>query len=128
MIRPAKGLLTSGFGVRVRPITGKVVMHEGLDIANSTGTDIFAPADALVHSAGPKFGYGNTVVLDHGWGMKTWYAHTSRVEVKKGQRVRRGDLIARMGSTGFSTGPHLHYEVRIENTPVDPLDYLLGER
>jgi murein DD-endopeptidase MepM/ murein hydrolase activator NlpD len=123
--KPAIGYFTSGFGVRKSPIGGLVKMHEGLDIANRPGTPIRAPADGTVIFAGGKSGYGQTVVLDHGYGLETWYGHTKKVLVHSGQKVRRGDIIALLGNTGRSTGPHVHYEVRVHGTPVDPLSYIL---
>ena len=100
-------------------------MHEGLDIANYPGTAIRAPADGTVVFAGAKAGYGQTLILDHGYRLETWYAHARKILVRTGQRVRRGDSIAQLGNSGRSTGPHLHYEVRINGTPVDPLSYIL---
>jgi murein DD-endopeptidase MepM/ murein hydrolase activator NlpD len=123
--KPAIGYFTSGFGVRRSPFGGKNKMHEGLDIANRAGTPIRAPADGTVVFADTKSGYGQTVVLDHGYGLETLYGHTRKILVKKGQKVRRGDVIALLGSTGRSTGPHVHYEVHVHGTPVDPLSYLL---
>jgi murein DD-endopeptidase MepM/ murein hydrolase activator NlpD len=123
--RPAFGYFTSGFGVRKSPFGGKNKMHEGLDIANRPGTTIRAPADGTVVFANTKSGYGQTVILDHGYGLETLYGHTKTFLVKKGQKVRRGDAIALMGSTGRSTGPHVHYEVHVNGTPVDPLSYIL---
>lgn len=123
--RPAAGYFTSGFGVRKSPTSGKQKMHEGLDIANRPGTPIFSPSNGIVIFAGPKAAYGRTIVIDHGYGLETWYGHTRRILVKKGDKVRRGQRIALMGSTGRSTGSHLHYEVRIHGIPVDPLSYIL---
>lgn len=123
--RPAVGYFTSGFGVRKSPFGGKNKMHEGLDIANHAGTTIKAPADGVVVFANSKSGYGQTVILDHGYGLQTLYGHTKKILVKKGQKVKRGDAIALMGSTGRSTGPHVHYEVHVNGTPVDPLSYIL---
>lgn len=123
--KPAVGYFTSGFGVRRSPFGGKNKMHEGLDIANRAGTPIRAPADGTVVFADTKSGYGQTVVLDHGYGLETLYGHTRKILVKKGQKVHRGDVIALLGSTGRSTGPHVHYEVHVHGTPVDPLSYLL---
>ncbi|MCM2279241.1 MAG: M23 family metallopeptidase [Oligoflexia bacterium] len=100
-------------------------MHEGLDIANRPGTVIKAPADAVVAFANVKAGYGQTLILDHGYGLETWYAHTRKILVSKGQKVRRGESIAQLGNSGRSTGPHLHYEVRVNGYPVDPLSYIL---
>lgn len=102
-------------------------MHEGLDIANHIGTQIYATANGVVSFAGRKPGYGKTVVIDHGYGLKTWYGHCHRLRVKTGQKVRRGQNIALVGNTGRSTGPHVHYEVRVHGIPVDPLSYILEE-
>ena len=125
-IQPAIGYFTSGFGVRTSPIGGSVKMHEGLDIANRPGTPIRAPAEGTVSFAGTKSGYGNVVMINHGYGLETLYGHTRKILVHVGQKVMRGQTIALMGSTGRSTGPHVHYEVRIHGTPVDPLSYILG--
>lgn len=123
--RPAVGYFTSGFGVRKSPIGGIVKMHEGTDITNAPGTTIRATADGVVLFSDTKAGYGRTVIIDHGYGIETWYGHAQRLVVKKGDRVRRGDTIALMGSSGRSTGPHVHYEVRVRGTPVDPRNYIL---
>jgi murein DD-endopeptidase MepM/ murein hydrolase activator NlpD len=123
--KPAVGYFTSGFGTRKAPFGGKVKMHEGLDIANHPGTPIKASADGLITFASTKAGYGQTVVIDHGYGLQTWYAHTRKILVKNGARVKRGETIALLGNTGRSTGPHVHYEVRVNGTPVDPLSYIL---
>ena len=123
--KPAIGYYTSGFGTRRAPFGGKVKMHEGVDIANHPGTPIKATADGVVTFANTKAGYGQTVILDHGYGLQTWYAHTHAILVKNGQKIRRGDTIALLGSTGRSTGPHCHYEVRVNGIPVDPLSYIL---
>lgn len=124
-IKPAEGLFTSGFGVRRSPFGESEKMHEGLDIANSPGTPIRAPANGIVSFASSKTGYGQMVILDHGYGIETWYGHTSRLLVSSGQKIRRGETIALLGNSGRSTGPHLHYEVRVNGTPVDPLTYIL---
>jgi murein DD-endopeptidase MepM/ murein hydrolase activator NlpD len=100
-------------------------MHEGVDVANVVGTPIRSPALATVLYAGRKSGYGQIVILDHGYGLETWYGHTSKVLVKPGQKVKRGQAIALMGNSGHSTGSHLHYEVRVQGIPVDPLAYIL---
>jgi murein DD-endopeptidase MepM/ murein hydrolase activator NlpD len=123
--KPAIGYFTSGFGIRRAPFGGKVKMHEGLDIANHPGTAIKATADGVVTFANTKAGYGQTVILDHGYGLQTWYAHTRKILVKNGGKVRRGDTIALLGNSGRSTGPHCHYEVRVNGIPVDPLSYIL---
>jgi murein DD-endopeptidase MepM/ murein hydrolase activator NlpD len=123
--KPAVGYFTSGFGVRKSPYGGRAKMHEGLDIANRPGSQIRATADGTVIFAGSKSGYGQTLIIDHGYGLETWYAHNRSILVTRGQKVRRGDSIALLGNSGRSTGPHLHYEVRVNGTPVDPLTYIL---
>ncbi len=123
--KPAVGYFTSGFGVRRAPFGGREKMHEGLDIANYPGTPIQATAEGTVTWAGPKAGYGQTVIIDHGYGLETWYAHNRKILVNSKQRVRRGEVISQLGNSGRSTGPHLHYEVRINGIPVDPLSYIL---
>ena len=124
---PAVGYFSSGFGVRTSPLTERIKMHEGLDIANVAGTPIRAPADGEVTFAQIKPGYGKTLILDHGYGIETWYGHLQSFAVKEHTRIKRGTLLARLGSTGLSTGPHVHYEVRVHGYPVDPLTYLLEE-
>ncbi len=124
--KPADGYFSSGFGVRVSPLgDAQEKMHEGLDIAGPVGTPIKSPASATVIYAGKKSGYGSIVILDHGYGLETWYGHTSKILVKPGQLIRRGQSIALIGNSGHSTGPHLHYEVRVHGIPVDPLAYIL---
>ena len=124
---------TSGFGVRSDPFEGRAAMHPGIDLAGPTGTPIYATADGTVLRAGWNAGgYGNLVELDHGRGIATRYGHMSAILVSAGQHVTRGQQIGRMGSTGRSTGSHLHYEVRIDGRPVNPIpfmkstDYLLA--
>jgi murein DD-endopeptidase MepM/ murein hydrolase activator NlpD len=116
--------ITSGFGPRTHPIYGDVRMHTGIDFGAGYGTPIRAAGDGVVVSAGPLGGYGNATVIDHGNGLATLYAHQSDMAVVPGQRVSRGQVIGYVGSTGFSTGPHLHFEVRVRGTPVDPMQYL----
>jgi murein DD-endopeptidase MepM/ murein hydrolase activator NlpD len=116
--------LTSGFGVRSDPFRGSAAMHAGVDMAGPIGTPIYATADGYVGRARWANGYGNLVELQHGRGLETRYGHLSAILVKPGQRIRRGDLIARMGSTGRSTGSHLHYEVRIDGRAVNPIPFL----
>jgi len=123
-----RGYLTSSFGTRPDPWTGKRRMHHGQDFGVLTGTPVYAPADAVVKSRNGKTGYGKTIILDHGYGLKTVYAHLSRYMVKPGDEVKRGDLIAYSGNTGRSTGPHLHYEVRVNNVPVNPRHYFLTDK
>ncbi|MCO4754616.1 MAG: M23 family metallopeptidase [Bacteriovoracaceae bacterium] len=124
-ILPSVGWITSYFGHRVSPYAGKVKMHEGLDVGAPFGTPIVAPADGVITFAGHKPGFGNFVQIDHGYGIETIYAHAQKVIAKNGQRIKRGNLIAKVGSTGYSTGPHLHYEVRVNGIAVDPLYFVL---
>ncbi|MEA3545134.1 MAG: M23 family metallopeptidase, partial [Thermodesulfobacteriota bacterium] len=117
---PTKGWLTSYFGMRKSPFTGKRVMHEGLDIAANVGTPVVATADGVVTRVKYAPDYGKTVILDHGYGYQTIFAHNSKILVKAGQRIKRGDMVARVGNTGRSTGSHLHYELRLNGVPIDP--------
>jgi murein DD-endopeptidase MepM/ murein hydrolase activator NlpD len=116
--------ITSGFGSRVHPVYGDVRQHTGVDFGASSGTPIHAAADGVVVSAGPLGGYGNATVIDHGNGLATLYAHQSGLAVAPGQRVARGQVIGYVGCSGLCTGPHLHFEVRVRGTPVDPMQYL----
>jgi murein DD-endopeptidase MepM/ murein hydrolase activator NlpD len=122
---PASGRVTSGVGMRPSPWTGKAEFHSGIDIPNPIGTPIHAPGDGVVDFAGESNGNGTALILDHGQGITTLYAHLSATHVKKGDRVRRGERIAAVGNTGNSTSPHLHYEVRVNGVPIDPRDHLL---
>lgn len=115
---------TSGFGYRRHPITGGRRMHNGVDFAARKGTDIFTTADGVVTYAGWMSGYGNTIKIKHDFGIETLYGHLSRIKVKKGQRVSRGQQIGDMGNTGQSTGTHLHYEIRVNGTPVNPMNFI----
>ncbi len=124
---PVRGWFTSRFGYRVSPYSGRAMMHQGLDIAASPGTPVYAPADGVISFAGYDSGYGKLVSIDHGYGVVTRYGHNSKIFVKVGQQIKRGDLLTAVGNTGQSTGPHLHYEVRINNVPVDPTNYILEE-
>jgi murein DD-endopeptidase MepM/ murein hydrolase activator NlpD len=103
-------------------------MHNGSDFAGPTGTNIYATADGVVTHAGWQSGFGRLVIIKHDFGIETRYAHNSRILVKKGQRVSRGDHISDMGSSGRSTGTHLHYEVRVNGTPVNPMIYIKAAR
>ena len=125
-IWPVHGWITSGFGFRTNPFTGLNQMHEGLDISNREGTSVIAPADGIVSATGKDFSYGNVVVISHGFGITTRHNHLSKILVGAGQRVKRGDKIAEVGTTGRSTGPHLHYEVRVNGIPVNPARYILN--
>jgi murein DD-endopeptidase MepM/ murein hydrolase activator NlpD len=115
---------TSAFGVRSDPFRGAAAMHAGIDLASPSGTPIYATADGVVDRAEWFGGYGNMVEIDHGKGVATRYGHMSRIAARDGQRVKRGDLIGYVGSTGRSTGNHLHYEVRIDGRAVNPLPFL----
>ncbi|MCL6472509.1 MAG: peptidoglycan DD-metalloendopeptidase family protein [Firmicutes bacterium] len=123
-IYPASGPITSGFGMRFHPVLGYSRMHTGIDIGVPTGTLVHASASGTVIMAGWMGGYGNAVVISHGGGISTLYGHNSALLVSVGQYVSQGQVIARSGSTGLSTGPHLHFEIRLNGTPVDPMKYL----
>lgn len=125
---PVRGWLTSRFGWRQAPRGGEPRLHTGIDIAAPIGTPIIAPADGHVVFAGYHPSYGYLVVVDHGYGLGSRYAHNSRMFVEAGDRVQRGDLIARVGNTGRSTGPHLHFEVLKDGVPVNPMRYLHADR
>ena len=122
---PARGWVTSDFGHRLDPFTADRIMHKGLDIATSHGAPVAAPSDGTVIFAGMESGYGKVLVLDHGYGVKTRYAHLSAIDVKVGDRVARGGKIGSVGNTGRSTGPHLHYEVRVNGMPENPRKFIL---
>ncbi len=124
-IWPTTGWITSKFGYRRSPFTGQRELHKGLDISAPKGTPIYATAKGTVVKAERNHGYGKNVVVDHGNGLVTRYAHLSKYAVKKGERIQRGQLIAYVGNTGRSTGPHLHYEVRLHGVPVNPMRYIL---
>ena len=121
---PIKGWFTSKFGLRRSPWSGRVRLHEGIDVAASWGTPVYAPADGVVTFVGSRGGLGRAVTIDHGFGLATRYAHLSRIHVEEGQKIARGVNIANVGNTGYSTGPHLHYEVNVDGVPVDPMAYL----
>jgi murein DD-endopeptidase MepM/ murein hydrolase activator NlpD len=125
-IKPIQGWITSKFGYRNSPFTGQKEFHSGIDISNKIGTKILATANGRISYAARKMYIGNLVVIDHGHGKITRYGHLKKILVKQGQRVKRGDVIALLGNTGRSTGPHVHYEVRINGTPVNPLNYILN--
>ncbi len=115
--------MSSGYGVRRDPIYGSSKFHAGLDFAAKTGTPVFATADGKVTEAGRQSGYGNCIDISHGYNYLTRYAHLSEILVKPGQEVKRGEMIGKVGSTGKSTGPHLHYEVRFKDEPQNPVNY-----
>jgi murein DD-endopeptidase MepM/ murein hydrolase activator NlpD len=127
-IMPTQGWLTSAFSqMRTHPILHVARPHEGIDVTAPMGTPIEAPAAGVVIETGWESGYGNTVSIDHGYGIVTKFAHTSKILVREGQRVSRGERIALVGNSGLATGPHLHYEVHVNGRPVDPLRYVLPE-
>lgn len=121
---PVSGPLMSYFGRRGDPFSGEDAFHAGVDISVPSGTTVRASADGIVVHAEWNSGYGKLVVVDHGNGLQTYYAHLSRFEVVNGQEIRRGDLVGESGATGRATAPHLHYEVRVNGTPVNPYPYL----
>lgn len=126
-IKPAKGWFTSKFGYRISPFTGRPALHTGLDIAAAPGSPVYAPADGVVSFAGYDEGYGKLISIDHGYGITTRYGHNSQIYVQVGQKIQRWDVIGSVGNTGRSTGPHLHYEVRVNGVPRDPSIYILDD-
>lgn len=124
LARPAAGAIASAFGYRIHPIFKVRMMHTGIDIDADMGAPIKAAEEGTVISAGWRGGYGKCIVISHAGGLATLYGHASEILVSAGQKVKRGDMIGKVGSTGYSTGPHLHFEVRVDGTPVDPLGYL----
>jgi murein DD-endopeptidase MepM/ murein hydrolase activator NlpD len=124
-IWPARGWVTSDFGTRIDPYTAERKMHQGLDIATPIGQPVYAPSDGTVVFAGTEGGYGKVLVIDHGYGVKTRYGHLSEILVHVGDRIGRGDKVALVGNTGRSTGPHLHYEVRVNGIPENPRKFIL---
>lgn len=125
-IRPTEGWVSSRFGYRISPFTNEKEFHSGLDISSKTGTKIISPADGVVSRIRKTDGMGNSLTINHGYGFQTLYGHLSEVLVKEGQAVKRGDVIALMGNTGRSTGSHLHYEVQLNEVPVNPERYILN--
>ena len=121
---PVEGQVTGSFGERIDPFNGEGAFHSGVDIGSSYGHAIVAPADGVVTLTDTLGGYGKTIMIDHGNGISTRYGHLSGFAVTSGQRVQRGEIIGYVGESGRSTGPHLHYEVRINDTPVNPYKYL----
>lgn len=126
-IMPTRGYMSRGFGYKNDPFTGFRQFHSGLDIANKTGTAILAAADGKVVSVRSNGGLGKMIVIDHGFGYKTRYGHLKSYKIKVGQKVKRGDIIAEMGNTGYSTGPHLHYEVLKNGKAVNPYKYIINK-
>lgn len=124
-IWPVTGFISSSFGGRQSPFGGGAQFHKGLDISNRAGTPIIAPAEGAVILSGPDGAYGNSVELNHGSGIVTKYAHMQRTTVRQGEWVKRGQVLGYIGTTGRTTGPHLHYEVRLNGVPVNPMRYIL---
>jgi murein DD-endopeptidase MepM/ murein hydrolase activator NlpD len=124
-LMPVRGILTSGFGTRSDPLTHGPGLHLGIDIAANPGQPVLAAADGIVVLAADQNGYGLAVFISHGFGMTTRYGHLAEITVRPGQRVQRGAMVGRVGSTGRATGYHLHYEVRVDGNPVNPLAYIL---
>jgi murein DD-endopeptidase MepM/ murein hydrolase activator NlpD len=123
-VMPVNGWISSKFGYRISPFTNRKVFHEGIDIAAMYGAEVKATANGLVIFAGYKPGYGNLVTIDHGFGFVTRYAHNSKILVKVGDKVSKGDVIAKVGNSGKSTGPHCHYEVLVNGVPVNPVKFI----
>ncbi|MCJ2184513.1 M23 family metallopeptidase [Novosphingobium sp. 1949] len=117
-------VMTSSFGMREHPILGRRIGHKGIDLAAPTGTPVYAPADGVVARAAPFSSYGLFIEIEHGGSLETRYGHLSRLNVAEGQTVHKGDLIGFVGTTGRSTGPHLHYEVRVDGVAVNPIPYM----
>ena len=124
-IWPTRGLISGVFGNRVHPFTGRYEFHNAIDIATQLGNNVIATGDGIVLVAEPKEYYGNMIIIDHGFGYVTRYGHLSGFNVREGQRVNRYDVIGYVGTTGRSNGPHLHYEVRYFDKPLNPLDFIL---
>ncbi len=125
-IWPVRGQITAGFGQRMDPFSGEGAFHAGVDISVPFGTRVETSADGIVLEAGPESGYGNEILIDHGYGLTTKYGHLSKIFVVVGQVLKRGQVIGAVGMTGKTTGPHLHYEVHVKDTPVNPTKYLHG--
>ena len=123
-IRPGYGAITDSYGPRVNPVTFEEGYHNGVDFADPYGSNVYASKSGTVVYSGWISGYGNTIILDHGSGVQTLYAHNSELLVSVGQAVAQGEVVSLVGSTGMSTGPHIHFEIRINGQPVNPLDYL----
>lgn len=124
-IAPVNGWITSGFGIRISPFTGQRSSHRGIDMASPVGTPIFSPAEGVVIFMGSKAGFGNFIMIAHGYGVVTRYGHNAENLVQIGQKVKRGDQIATVGMSGRTTGPHLHYEVLLNGRHVDPKKFIL---
>ena len=129
MIWPVPGYttITSEYGMRVHPITGAYKLHTGMDVSAPIGASFVASANGIVSKATYNSAYGNMVIIDHGGGVQTLYAHGSEILVQLGQVVSAGTEILKVGSTGYSTGPHAHFEIRIDGQTINPIDYLLKD-
>jgi hypothetical protein len=127
-IWPTVGYISSAFGYRIHPMTGRTEYHSGIDISNHLGTTVIATADGIVKHAGWFGGYGQLVVINHGYGYSTFYGHLSKILAKPGARIKKGTKLGLIGSTGISTGPHLHYEVRYMNKPQNPLKFVYSKK
>ncbi len=123
----SQGYISSPFGPRTSPFNGRRQMHTGVDIASPQGTPILAAAEGIVTFSGRMAGYGQVVVVTHGFDFKTFYGHNHQNKVRKGQHVKRGQVVGTVGNSGYSTGSHLHYEVLVKDAPVDPLKYIVDE-
>lgn len=124
---PVKGSLSGGFGFSEDSATGKTKMHTGIDISTSTGSSVISPSDGIIEFCDVYGGYGNLIVVNHGNNIKTWHGHLNNFRVKLNDKIRRGQIIGTVGMTGRTTGPHLHYEIRIYGIPVNPLKYILED-
>ncbi len=126
-VTPVRGLLTSGFGYRSDPFTGRRAFHRGVDIVAPAGKEVYATGDGIVTRAGRAQGLGNAVFISHGFGFSTRYGHMSRIHAKVGEKVRRGDVIGLVGSSGRATGTHVHYEVHVDGRAANPLGFILDD-
>ncbi len=126
-IAPVRGWITSGYGRRISPFTGESSLHQGIDLASPVGTPIYAPADGVVIFVGAKEGYGNFIMIAHGYGIISRYGHNAENLVQIGQRIKRGEQIATVGMTGQTTGPHLHYEVVLNGMTANPQKFILDQ-
>lgn len=124
-IKPTKGYISSGFGRRLHPVFKKMQFHSGIDLKTSEGFPILAAADGRVIQSAERGGFGKTATIDHGYGIRTFYAHCSEIYVSEGDPIKRGDVIGRVGHTGRTTGAHLHYEVHVDGVPKNPLNFIL---
>jgi murein DD-endopeptidase MepM/ murein hydrolase activator NlpD len=125
-IKDFKGI-NSSYGYRIHPIYKQRIAHMGMDFAGITNTPIYATGDGKAIHVGQERGYGKKIVIDHGYGYKTMYAHLNKFNIRRGQKIKRGEVIGYLGNTGISTGPHLHYEVRKNNRPVNPINYYFND-